>query len=180
MAWQMVAAGTKPQSKGENVFFPIQTDKTKFPQQVSLRLPGVRADHLAVVERHQPYHLGADAAAHPLQVLSDLSRHDKHRSIVLVLAKNLGYSGRIKRLVGWIRTGPIEVPSRGRPSIIKAGTELLRIPGRPAPEYPHLEVDMDFEGATTIAFENGIVVMEAMNQFDGAVTTILNELTPLF
>jgi len=180
-AWQMVAAGTEPHPKGEDqISFPIHMYKPKFQNALRFRLPGIRADHLAVVKCHQPYRLGADAATHPLQFLSDLSRHDKHRGIAIVFAKTVRYSGRIMRLVGWKQTGPMIIPSRSHPLIIKTGAELLRIPGEPTDEYPHLEMDMDFEGASQIAFENGIAVMETLSQFDGRVTTILNELWPLF
>lgn len=181
-AWQMVAAGTNPNpgpKVEEGIAFPIQMHEARFPEMVRRRLPGIRPDHLAVVKRHQPYSLGPDAAKHPLQVLSNLSRHDKHRGIVIVSAKNLNYSGRIRRLVGW-RPGPIVVPPKDAPMIIKAGTELLRISGEPIPPFPHLEVDMDFEGATQVAFETGTIVMNALEQFAEAVTTILSELTPLF
>jgi hypothetical protein len=177
-AWQMVKAGSDPNPKREyEVSFPIQTDETKFPKSVKSHLPGVRPDHLAIVKKHQPYTFGKDTVRHPLAILAHLSRIDKHRRIALVLARNLQYSARVKRAVGWNIdriSGPGE-PGR----MVKTGTELFRLYGTPT-HVPNIEVNVDFEGALTIAFEDGSIVMDTLSMMSSAVKIILDELTPLF
>jgi hypothetical protein len=177
-AWQMVKAGSDPNPKREEaIYFPIQTDKGKFLEAVNLRLPGVRPEHLAVVERHQPYQLGSNAFRHPLSILADLSRIYKHRRIALVFARNLQYSARVKRIVGWKIDRVCDPAEPGR--IARPGTELFRLYGTPTSD-PKLEAEVDFQGALTIAFEDGSLVMDTLDMMAQAVATILDQLASHF
>lgn len=62
--------------------FPIICDgERKFEDRAKRMIPGLNADHRALVKHLQPYHAGNDAHRHPLAVLASLSNADKHRLV---------------------------------------------------------------------------------------------------
>lgn len=62
--------------------FPIISEsERKFESKAKRMIPGLSADHRALVKHLQPYHAGDEARRHPLAVLASLSNADKHRLI---------------------------------------------------------------------------------------------------
>lgn len=66
----------------EQTQFPIASkSESQFEGMANRRIPGLSAEHRALVKRTQPYHAGDRAPAHPLAVLAALSNVDKHRIV---------------------------------------------------------------------------------------------------
>jgi hypothetical protein len=79
LVWQLVVLnGQKP---GDHNQFPISDTPGAYKKKAGRYLRGVAADHRALIETFQPYHLEDDAASHYLAVLRDLSNIDKHRFV---------------------------------------------------------------------------------------------------
>jgi hypothetical protein len=79
LVWQLVLLNR--QEPGEHNQFPIFDTPDAYKKKAGRYLRGVAADHRALIETFQPYHLGADASSHYLAVLHDLSNIDKHRFV---------------------------------------------------------------------------------------------------
>jgi hypothetical protein len=79
LVWQLVVLnGQEPSDHNQ---FPIFDTPDAYKKKAGRYLRGIAADHRALVETFQPYHLGDDAASHYLAVLRDLSNIDKHRFV---------------------------------------------------------------------------------------------------
>jgi hypothetical protein len=62
--------------------FPIASkSEDQFETMANRRIPGLSADHRAMVKEAQPYHAGHKAHIDPLSVLATLSNIDKHQVI---------------------------------------------------------------------------------------------------
>lgn len=79
VVWQLVELNE--QEPGEHNQFPILDTPDAYKKNAGRYLRGVAADHSALIEAFQPYHLGANTAYHSLAVLRDLSNIDKHRFV---------------------------------------------------------------------------------------------------
>jgi hypothetical protein len=176
VAWQLVRCGTDPNPKvPENVGWPIYHTESGFLKNIGRKLPGLLPKHRTVVEASQPYH-AKTGKLHPLGVLNDLSRQDKHRQIVVVFAAHKEY-----KVGGSIRHFTMErtvLPSSGVPVPLKQGTELIRIYGRRMNNHEP-EVDVAFEGTTGVAFENGVWVLDALPRIEKRIGNILMNFEPL-
>jgi hypothetical protein len=101
LIWQLVLLNTKKDGSTDNQF-PIcdsgpgywSTGKNESPSMRTRRLKGVSKDHQLLIDTFQPYrNVEALRAGNldPLSTLRDLSNHDKHRLLhVLVSAVDLG------------------------------------------------------------------------------------------
>src|SRR2546427_216365 len=69
--------GTLTRAQVRKVQFPICDTEERFREEIRKRLPGLRADHCAIMERYQPYHGPHDPKAVTLGTLQDLSNTDK-------------------------------------------------------------------------------------------------------
>lgn len=79
LIWQLVVlSGQEPDKHNQ---FPIFNTLDAYKKNAGRYLRGVAADHRALIETFQPYHLETDAAYHSLAVLRDLSNIDKHRFV---------------------------------------------------------------------------------------------------
>ena len=79
LVWQLVVLNG--QQPGDHNQFPIFDTPGAYKKKAGRYLRGVAADHRALIETFQPYHLEDDAASHYLAVLRDLSNIDKHRFV---------------------------------------------------------------------------------------------------
>lgn len=170
LAWQLVQCGTDPRpKKPEDIGWPIYNDEARFWKMVDRRLPGLLPKHRTVVEAYQPY---KTTKVHPLGLLNDLSRQDKHRQLVATLAANKEY-----RIRGRLKSFVLErsvMPQANRPVALKPGTELARLYGKRTSDEKR-EMDVYFEGTTGIAFENGIWVLEALDRIGSRIGRLLGE-----
>ncbi len=174
LAWRLFQAGTdRDPEKARRVYWPIVEDAMKTTGIINQCLPGLRDEHRTVVEKHQPYR-GKPGLLHPLKVLADLSRKDKHRQLVVLLARHVKYMVAIApRSV----VREIVVPPRDA-AIMKVGAELARVFF--VPSYnPETAVKVQIPSAVTVAFEDGIYVMEAINHIGNRIHQILTEFGPL-
>ncbi len=82
IAWQLVLANNaQPTRKTE---FPIFEHSHVYKNRVAGKTAGIHPMAVAVIEALQPYHRRKQALTHPLQVLHDLNRIDKHQTLLLV------------------------------------------------------------------------------------------------
>jgi len=72
LAWDVVRVGTepKPRDRGRVKFPIVTTNRDRFDAAANICLPGVRAEHVAIIERHQPYHVAREV----VMVLGPASR----------------------------------------------------------------------------------------------------------
>jgi hypothetical protein len=82
-AWSLVPASTKKtlsKRHAQRVCFPMARSRRSLVDNLKFTLPDVAPPHVAVVERHQPYH--RTPLGRTIRTLQALSNTDKHRFIV--------------------------------------------------------------------------------------------------
>jgi hypothetical protein len=62
--------------------FPIYLTEKDYRKNAPSQTPGIKEEGRVLLERWQPFRLGADAEEHPLAKLQDLSNTDKHRTLL--------------------------------------------------------------------------------------------------
>lgn len=168
-------SGVEP--KGGRTQFPITSSRAAFNEKglQTRLLEGVAPHHVAVIERHQPFHAAEDdpGALHPLSVLNDLDNDDKHRTIqpAFVAAEDFG----------------MRVPSRGENcestgamsgttplgGPLQSGTEVLRLPLRITGPDP--KMDVQCRASLKLVLRNGLPLIEALEVIAGYVAEVLQE-----
>jgi len=94
LVWQLVVLnGGKP---GDHNQFPIFDTPDAYKKKAGRYLRGVAADHRALIETFQPYHVGVEARYHNLAVLRDLSNIDKHRFVHPVVIVGEGDTSEVR------------------------------------------------------------------------------------
>ncbi len=131
--------------------FPIASrSESQFEKMADTRIPGLSAEHRALVKRVQPYHRGDEADSDPLAVLANLSNTDKHRIVIPTYSFMENEASEIlDGLVGNYRgEGPSPVDSFWvvkRGSRLEHGAPWFRIvwqPGQPPPPNVKLTGDL--------------------------------------
>jgi hypothetical protein len=180
MAWYLVASGRSPPRKIEDqrrVGFPIYDTISGFSSGVRARIPGVAPAQQAVIERHQPYHLGKTAGTHSLAVLQDLNNTDKHRELrTLALAKGGKFRFDLIAPMGSQLDRAEIVPAFTDDVLIKVGTEVTRAYGR----FAEGEATVTFTTVTGIALDNGLDPKSTFDAIYAEVTVVLRELEAAF
>jgi hypothetical protein len=99
VAWDAChRAGTTTPKQQKQIYFPIDTDPTKWANTAKNKLPNVVSSHVQVFERVQPWFWDEEARkhgvtvnhsadSHPLARLHDLAKIDRHRVPHPVLAR---------------------------------------------------------------------------------------------
>ncbi|MGH2374503.1 MAG: hypothetical protein ACRDIC_13680 [bacterium] len=176
LAWQLFQRGTEAHThKPELVSWPIIGKQTDATSAFKGRLPGLLPHHQTLAEACQPY-TGEPGKLHPLTILNDLSRQDKHRQIVMVLAAHKEYT--IRGSLRHFRCERSVLPSSEKPVPLKPGTELVTWYGKRTDDHEP-EMDVHFEGTTGIAFENGLWVLEVLARIEERIGNILANFEPL-
>jgi hypothetical protein len=122
IAQAMVKAGTArglSTVRRRQIQFPMVNSAKRFEKVVLDQLPGVRPEHLALVQRHQPYRRGKEPAA--IRWLRRLADKDKHRRAI----RTYLIPGRYWFGVAGARMTGFEYPTRPRP--LKRGTPIVRV-----------------------------------------------------
>ncbi len=76
---------TDESQRGRGTSFPILIDEADFEKENERMLRGVPSNIVEVIERQQPYH-DETPDVHPLRVVHELDRVDKHRTIPVCVA----------------------------------------------------------------------------------------------
>lgn len=151
LVWQLVLAnGGTPDRRTE---FPISETLSQYKDACGRgKIAGVSKSAAAIIKALQPYHRGARFQHHPLWVLHEMDRIDKHRLLVTVaVGVRTGNELRIGSEPGG--EGVIEitnfVPAEGfiRPS--EGGTEVARLTFASDPSDVTASMDCTFH----VAFE---------------------------
>ena len=111
-------------------------------------------------------------------MLNELSRHDKHRKITVILARHKDYvvRGTVKRFV----RERVETLSSDTSLILKRGAVLIRIFGQRIPNQEPELANVVLKGTTGIAFENGLWVLDVLARVEDRIGNILLNAEPLF
>ena len=176
LAWHLVRAGSEPKPKNlRNVQFPISANSADFANAIKTRLPGVKPDHLVIVEKHQPYH-AQEVLLHPLSVLVELSNHDKHHELQGAFIRHFG-KGEIS-FVGATDFDyeRIEIPDSFK-DYFYLGAELALVYGRITGPAPNARLSFHF--SSSICLQNGIWVVDALDKIGETIGEIVNEVEPL-
>lgn len=97
LAWALVPASTLrglTRIQRIGIEFPMVRSRARYQSSVSRRLPDVDSDHLATIERYQPYRRAP--AGRAVRILQALSNTDKHRIIVPTLFYPIGFRFNLK------------------------------------------------------------------------------------
>jgi hypothetical protein len=172
VAWQFVQVGANPNPKHpERVPWPIVAEEKDARGAMTDHLPGILPKHWALVEACQPYK--TPGKLNPLSVLNELSRHDKHRHIVMISTAHKDY--KIGSRVRYYAIERTETPSSGGALMLTRATELVRIYGKRTGDHDPKLVDVRLEGRTGVAFENGLWVLEVLAKIEDRIgNTLLN------
>jgi hypothetical protein len=177
LAWHLVRAGTDPKPRSpKSVQFPIVATPEDFGNSTKNRLPGVKPAHLAVVERHQPYHAAEQPSHHPLSVLVELSNTDKHYELQGAFIRHFG-----EFRINFVSASDFNFERLEPPEQLRdyfyLGAELALAYGRIT--GPNPDVRVNFEGSSSICLQNGMWVGDALDKIAEMITEIVNEIEPL-
>jgi hypothetical protein len=176
LAWHLVRAGIEPKPKNpKSVQFPISLNQVDFTKSIKSRLPGVKLDHLGVVDKYQPYH-AQESSAHPLSVLVELSNSDKHYELQGAFIRHFG-EGKIEFLGATdFDFERIELSKSFR-DYFYPGAELALAYGRITGPTPDARVAFHF--SSSICLQNGMWVADALDKIEATIAAMVNELEPL-
>jgi len=191
LAWDLVRVGTEPNPRHpQKVQFPIVTERDGFNGAVRNCLPGIRREHLAVIERHQPYHVAAGVAmvpgpasppiagpaCHPLAILQTLSNRDKHHNPQRTFPQNYGQlSFSIFDCTDFV---PERLePAAPFPAVFYTGAEIATVYGRAIGPNPHVNVNL--QSSIGIAIEPGLWLWDALDKIGATVAKLISEIEPL-
>jgi hypothetical protein len=149
-----------------------------FRSQAGGRLKGITTEDREIVERHQPYHWGGIKSDHPLALLDDFVRKDKHRMLHVVF----GRPGDTRVVPQPTKTF---LPERLVPgpvlngAVLQPGAEIVRVYGTPIGPG-EAELNVRFETFTSVALENGIIITDLLEWSLASVCMVLAEFDTLF
>jgi len=152
-------------------------------------LPGVRAEHVAIVERHQPYHVApqvvlvlgpaappiAGPQCHPLAILQTLSNNDKHHNPQRTFPQNIGKLSFSIDCVDFV-SERLE-PANPFPAVFYRGAEIATAYGRVTGPNPQVKVTL--KGSTAIAIEPGLWLLDALDKIGATVAKLIDEIEPI-
>jgi len=191
LAWDAIRVGSEPNPKHPlSVEFPIFIERDKFYHAVKSRLPGISDKLLAVIERHQPYHVAsgvamvpgpasppiAGPASHPLAILQTLSNSDKHHNPQRTFPQNYGQlSFDIIGSTDFV-SERLE-PATPFPAVFYTGAEIATAYGKAIGTNPHMDVKL--QGSIGIAIEPGLWLWDALDKIVATLVELIREIEPL-
>lgn len=176
LAWQLVTATGMPK-RPEVVYFPIVSQRDKFPDTLLSRMPGISDVIGPIVRQHQPFLNGSQSSKHPLAILNAWNVVDKHRTIPIVVMNAMKVNMEV----------PADFPNfeiwgavpKSEPSHLTPGTLLLTITGkRRDPRQDH-GVKVLVRGEHAVAHESGLALESALDIIDQAVESVLRDFEAL-
>lgn len=174
LAWLLVPDVEKAKGRvADIVSFPLSSFREKFPDQFRRTMPGVDDVTRSIVARHQPFQNGAQSLEHPLAILHDWNRFDKHRvlPVMLVNATNV-----IVTVPEDFKNFEVIDTQRARdPQYLLPGMDLVHIYGhRRKPGMDH-SVLIRVQAEVTIGHESGRPIEGVLDRIDTAVDNVLSE-----
>ena len=180
MAYDLVGRGTTPHRRPKaKPQFPIIRKKAALKGYINGRMPGISPKQWTIIESYQPYKWGGARNRHPFAALDTLVNWDKHRELKPAVVYNIPSLGFRAGVVGTPRDFAIHrvewgrvFGKRGNVPAFKPGTQIAHVFGERTGPDP--DVEMHFQGAVAIVFQNPRVV------FPGALEGIGKFITKLF
>lgn len=172
-AWSLVIANGEP-PRPDGVYFPIYAERVKFERAFAGKMPGVSDVTRQIVDRYQPFRNGEKFGDHPLYLLNEWNRFDKHRTlpVVAVLAASMSVE-----LPGEYENFEILQRERARdPEYLTPGMDLVRIYGRRRDPSKDNDVRIKVGGTVTIAHESGRPLELLLERIDKVVDAAITEL----
>jgi hypothetical protein len=140
-AWALVSRYGLPSAAGKQsqIAFPVFTDREQFKAKLAHQLPGVDAGAISVVTRYQPFTNDTQAERHPLYLMNEAVRRDKHRTISVIAINAVKMTVDAPQTLTNFVVDKVE--QLAPVDKLLPGTELLRIYGRrPGPVNRHLNL----------------------------------------
>ncbi len=140
------------------------------------KIRGIDPAAQTVIETLQPYKRGSAFNTHPLWLLHDLDRINKHRLLHPVIAFSTGLLLNPSRSRN-VALGPGTIEVCG--GIVEQDTQIARLPARPAVRGEKMYVEVD--AALEVAFERGVPGVElqpVMEVLTGIYNYIVTEVLP--
>jgi hypothetical protein len=182
LAHDLVGRGTKPHLRGTSTpQFVICRNGGDFTGQANGRLPGIRAMHRAIIETYQPYWWGAVRDLHPLLMLDELVRRDKHREIQPVFSQHSHHLyAQVVKADHFIVTHMEPGGSLGGRAVLplrfEPNAEVLRVLGQQT--GPNPDVVVRFQVSFSIAFESGAWVPNALDDIGTMIAQLFSAIEP--
>ena len=176
LAWHLVRAGAEPKPKNpKSVQFPITVSQFDFVKTVKTRLPGVKPEHLAVVEKYQPYNT-QEVSLYPFAVLVDLSNSDKHYELQGAFIRHFGEAE-----IKFVGASDFDFERLELPNSFKdylyLGAELALAYGRITGPTPEARVAFHF--SSSICLQNGMWVGDALGKIEATIAEMVSEVERL-
>lgn len=165
----MVRAGRMPKSKLNQVYFPVCHHDRKHYLTVCAhqRLPGVSMRRKVLLSPIQPYKRRvAGGKLHPLTLLKDFARTDKHNELLLTLIRPVGWQ--------YVGQGVLfdaeDSVSPGQP--FEPGTKAASLRYR-GPVRHDLDMRVEFDATMSIVTINGLPVADVLSWLQDTVAIVL-------
>ncbi|MFZ1155390.1 MAG: hypothetical protein WAN93_10845 [Solirubrobacteraceae bacterium] len=123
--------------------YPICWSSARFKERENSLLKGVRREHRAIIEEHQPYTAGEKADDHFLSILHWLDNVDKHRFVhpTFGYMVDMGFeAARAVRFIPNADAGPIRGHSFARGRRIEGDTDIAWLTIEPTGPNPKVEM----------------------------------------
>jgi hypothetical protein len=180
LAMVLVEYGTTPNLPAKHidkVYFPIVLDSKDFKSALLVSSCGVRDEHLAIIERAQPYHRRIAPHLHPLAILADLARQDKHRKLQRALSRAVLCSHRVTRQAHF-GVKKMEWSSHRLFDPTQEKAEIVRMYGV-TDGLGQPDMDMTFDLTYGVELDNGLNVGGALAEIGAAILDLISEIEPL-
>jgi hypothetical protein len=164
--------------------FLIEDSESGFKGREKAKLKGLSAEHVAAIERLQPYERGESGRR--LARLRDLSNPDKHDELVSVASlvdgdfkiltlKGVRRIDRSRSAIPGVGGLPMVLGSAGKVVYDKTGTQLS-----PTDPFAAKDVNVQLGLSLDITFEDGSPVIKTLAELCGEVRAILDAFKPDF
>ena len=176
--WYLANLNPLPPGTDEKAIqFPFYASEQAFDGNVGRRLPNVEPEVVAYIKRLQPF-----PPAHPLQdalgFLIEQNNLDKHREIRPLVGMSIGETRfRPVNEINFV-VSKVEFPIAEGFLAFKEGVEVAYVEGTTTGEGQP-DVNLKVEGQVAPAFENGLPVLDGLQQMHDAVTVALREIEAL-
>ena len=134
--------------RGDNIYFPIFTDRGAFKDHATKKLAHLNPGHVALIESLQPFNgMRRPFTRHPGAVLHALHRLDKHHAVTPTLAAPVSF--RLHWVIDdRVRTQTVKAELKGE---VHDGTEIARVRWppwsavRPRPRKMEMNATISFQ-----------------------------------
>ena len=183
LAYDLVGRGAMPHRRDEmRTQFPIARKKGDFKGFINGRMPGISPKQWTIIEAYQPYKWGGARNRHPFALLDTLVNWDKHKQLQLIAVYNtLNFRANVVSVSDFaihrVEAGRVFGKRRNRIPPFELGTRVAHVIGETTGPDPN--VDMDFQGAVSIAFKDARALFpDALEGMGQAIARLFREIEP--